>query len=117
MSSVRAVAVGRRRARGIVIDDEGRLLVIKRTKPGQEPYWTLPGGGVDGCDATVEDALRRELAEELGATADIIWQVFLSSDPHRRGRRHPALLPRPADVAEPGRAVRAGIRPARARLL
>jgi ADP-ribose pyrophosphatase YjhB (NUDIX family) len=80
MSTVQAVAVGRRGARGIVIDDKGRLVLIKRTKPGQDPYWTSPGGGVEDSDATVEDALRRELAEELGATADDYQQVFLSSD-------------------------------------
>ena len=80
MSVVEAVAVGRRGARGIVIDDEGRLVLIKRTKPGQDPYWTSPGGGVEDTDATVEDALRRELAEELGATADGYQQVFMSSD-------------------------------------
>lgn len=80
MSVVEAVAVGRRGARGIVIDVEGRLVLIKRTKPGQDPYWTSPGGGVEDTDATVEDALRRELAEELGATADGYQQVFMSSD-------------------------------------
>jgi ADP-ribose pyrophosphatase YjhB (NUDIX family) len=62
-----------------VIDDEGRLVLVKRAKPGQVPYWTSPGG-VDDFDATVEDALRTELAEELGATADGYRQVFLSSD-------------------------------------
>ena len=85
MSVVQSVAVGRRGARGIVIDDDGRLILIKRTKPGQAPYWTTPGGGVEDSDATVEDALRRELAEELGATADGYQQVFLSSDPTDSG--------------------------------
>ena len=85
MSVVESVAVRRCGARGIVIDDEGRLVLIKRTKPGQDPYWTCPGGGVENCDATVEDALRRELAEELGATADGYQQVFLSSDPTDSG--------------------------------
>lgn len=85
MSVVQGVAVGRRRARGIVIDDEGRLVLIKRTKPGQAPYWTSPGGRVEDSDATAEDALRRELAEELGATADGYRQVFLASDPTDTG--------------------------------
>src|ERR1700691_2897662 len=85
MSVVQAVAVGRRAARGILIDDEGRLVLIKRTKPGQAPYWASPGGGVEDSDATVEDALRRELAEELGATADRYQQVFLASDPTDAG--------------------------------
>lgn len=85
MRAAEAVAVGRCGARGVVIDDEGRLVLIKRTKPGQDPYWTSPGGGVGDSDATAADALRRELAEELGATADGYQQVFLSSDPSDAG--------------------------------
>ncbi|MBE1875948.1 NUDIX domain-containing protein [Myceligenerans pegani] len=85
MSAGAVVKVGRRGARGIVIDDEGRLVLIKRTKPGQDPYWTSPGGGVEESDATVEDALRRELAEELGATAGGYQQVFFASDPTDAG--------------------------------
>jgi hypothetical protein len=41
-------AIGRRSARAILFDDAGRLLLIKRTKPGQAPYWTTPGGGIEG---------------------------------------------------------------------
>ncbi|WP_123814083.1 NUDIX domain-containing protein [Myceligenerans xiligouense] len=52
------------------------MVLIKRTKPGYDPYWTSPGGGVEESDATVEDALRRELAEELGATAGGYQQVL-----------------------------------------
>lgn len=76
-----AVAVGRRAARAILIDDRGRLVLIKRTKPGQAPYWTAPGGGVEDTDASVEAALYRELAEELGAKAEDVSQVFLFSSP------------------------------------
>jgi ADP-ribose pyrophosphatase YjhB (NUDIX family) len=85
VTAAQPITVGRRAARGIVIDDEGRLILIKRTKPGQDPYWTTPGGGIEDSDATVEDALRRELAEELGATADGYQQVFLTSDPTDAG--------------------------------
>lgn len=75
------VVVGRRAARAILIDDLGRLVLIKRTKPGQAPYWTAPGGGVEDTDASVEAALYRELAEELGAEAADASQVFLLSSP------------------------------------
>jgi len=34
------VVVGRRAARAILIDDGGRLVLVKRTKPGQAPYCT-----------------------------------------------------------------------------
>lgn len=73
------VVIRRRSARVILFDDEGRLVLIKRTRPGQAPYWTTAGGGVEDADASVEDAMRRELFEELGATAAAASQVFLVS--------------------------------------
>ena len=79
------VAVGRRAARAILIDDLGQLVLIKRTKPGQLPYWTAPGGGVEDTDTSVEAALYRELAEELGAEATYASQVFLFSSPSEAG--------------------------------
>ena len=80
-----AAAVGRHSARAILIDDEARLVLIKRTKPRRPPYWTTPGGGVEADDASVEVALRRELVEELGAETDRVCQVFLASSPSDRG--------------------------------
>jgi ADP-ribose pyrophosphatase YjhB (NUDIX family) len=79
------VAVGRRAARAILIDDLGRLVLIKRVKPGRAPYWTAPGGGVEDGDASVEAALYRELAEELGAKVTDVAQVFLFSSPSDSG--------------------------------
>jgi ADP-ribose pyrophosphatase YjhB (NUDIX family) len=79
------VAVGRRAARAVLIDDLGRLMLIRRTKPGQAPYWTAPGGGVEDTDASVAAALYRELAEELGAQVTDASQVFLFSSPSDAG--------------------------------
>jgi ADP-ribose pyrophosphatase YjhB (NUDIX family) len=73
------VTVERRSARAIVIDDEGRLVLIKRSKPDREPYWTTAGGGVEDGDASIEAAMHRELLEELGAEAIGASQVFLAS--------------------------------------
>lgn len=74
-------SVVKRSARAIVIDDERRLVVVKRIKHGTAPYWTAPGGGVEPEDPSVEAALVRELREELGAEVDSIQQVFLVSNP------------------------------------
>jgi ADP-ribose pyrophosphatase YjhB (NUDIX family) len=41
-----------------------RILLCRHEKPGKE-YWLLPGGGVNSGESLV-DALRRELAEEVG---------------------------------------------------
>jgi ADP-ribose pyrophosphatase YjhB (NUDIX family) len=79
------VRIVRRSARGILIDDEERLILIKRTRPGEAAYWTAPGGGVDPTDASPADALRRELDEELGASVEGCEQVFLFSSPAADG--------------------------------
>jgi len=46
------------------LQHEGRLLLVKQGR-GEERYWLLPGGGVRFGE-TLSDALRREIAEELG---------------------------------------------------
>jgi 8-oxo-dGTP pyrophosphatase MutT (NUDIX family) len=69
-----------------LVDERDRLVLIKRTKPGRAAaYWTAPGGGVDDTDTSVEAALQRELAEELGAEATALSQVFLFSSPSAAG--------------------------------
>lgn len=55
----------KRNARAILLDGD-ELILIKRTKPGREPYWVTVGGGVEEDDATIEAALHREVFEELG---------------------------------------------------
>jgi ADP-ribose pyrophosphatase YjhB (NUDIX family) len=52
----------------------GRVLLCRQEKPGKE-YWMLPGGGVNGGE-TLEEALHRELGEELG-----LWDVLQLEGP------------------------------------
>nr|WP_018637382.1 NUDIX domain-containing protein [Parafrankia elaeagni] len=73
--------VVRRSVRAVLIDDEARLVMIKRTRPGVAPYWTTPGGGIEPEDVSREAALERELLEELGATAAVGRQVALVATP------------------------------------
>src|ERR1700685_4794952 len=79
MGERRAVMIRPRSARAILIDDDGCLVLIRRTRPGRVRYWTTAGGGVEVDDASIEAAMHRELAEELGAKAIGASQVFLDS--------------------------------------
>ncbi|MFI7441777.1 NUDIX domain-containing protein [Nonomuraea indica] len=54
--------------RGVLLDHDDQLIVFRRTVPGRDVYYSVPGGHVEPHDATLEHTLRRELMEELGAT-------------------------------------------------
>ncbi len=75
----------RKRVAAVIIRDGRVLMVRQRGKgltglhDGQE-YWTLPGGGIE--DETPEEAVTREVAEEVGLkvlTADFLYEVPLPS--------------------------------------
>ena len=75
---------------GVLIDAQGRFLLTSR--PVGKVYaghWEFPGGKVEPGE-TIEQALRRELHEELGITIGPVepWQVELMDYPHARVRLH-----------------------------
>lgn len=74
-----SATVTRRSARAVLLDGPD-LLLIKRTRPGEQPYWVTIGGGVEDDDATLEDTLRREVLEEIGAQIKNVAQIFLIKD-------------------------------------
>jgi len=68
MNSVEVVA-------GLIVQ-EGQLLVCQRKEEGAFPLkWEFPGGKVE-TDEAHEDALRRELLEELGIRAEKLREIF-----------------------------------------
>ncbi|MBA2755265.1 MAG: NUDIX domain-containing protein [Chloroflexia bacterium] len=58
--------VPRLSARALLFDDSGRLVLVRRSRPGQASYLTTPGGGVEPGES-LEAAAARECGEELGA--------------------------------------------------
>jgi TDG/mug DNA glycosylase family protein len=57
--------VERLAARALVLDEEGRALLVQFRDDTGQVWWATPGGGIDDGE-DVESALRRELGEELG---------------------------------------------------
>lgn len=59
------------RVRAVLVTPAGEILLIRRQRPGIPPYWVLPGGHVEPTDTSREDALCREIHEELAGIPDI----------------------------------------------
>jgi 8-oxo-dGTP diphosphatase len=69
---------------GVLIDGHGRFLLTSRP-PGKvyEGHWEFPGGKLEAGE-TVEQALRRELHEELGIDIGpaLPWKIEVFDYPH-----------------------------------
>jgi 8-oxo-dGTP pyrophosphatase MutT (NUDIX family) len=64
--------------KAVILDDKGRILVVKER--GRD-WWDIPGGGIDHGE-TIEQALKRELYEEVLFKGDFEFEVLLVEDPH-----------------------------------
>ncbi|GAC1389444.1 MAG: NUDIX domain-containing protein [Variovorax sp.] len=69
---------------GVLLRPDGAFLLTSRP-PGKvyEGYWEFPGGKVEPGE-TVEQALRRELQEEIGVTVGTVhpWKIERVDYPH-----------------------------------
>jgi 8-oxo-dGTP diphosphatase len=75
---------------GVLIDAAGRFLLTSRPEGKvYAGYWEFPGGKLEAGE-TVEQALRRELHEELGITIGAAqpWKIELVDYEHARVRLH-----------------------------
>jgi len=54
---------------GVVVDGDGRVLLIRRGKEPMKGHWSIPGGLVE-LGETLEQAVVREMAEETGLTVE-----------------------------------------------
>lgn len=73
-----------------VIEEQGKILLIKRGAEPFKDFWALPGGYVD-WDETVEEAVAREVSEEIGVYSkpsrhphqaiDLAYSVSITGEP------------------------------------
>ena len=75
---------------GVLIRSDGNFLLTSRP-PGKvyEGFWEFPGGKLEAGE-TVEQALRRELQEEIGLVIAAVhpWKVEMVDYPHALVRLH-----------------------------
>lgn len=50
--------------RAILVNEENKILLVRRVKQPEKDKWSLPGGKVD-WDETAEKGIQREIKEEL----------------------------------------------------
>jgi 8-oxo-dGTP diphosphatase len=70
-----------------IVEEDGKILLVKRGKNPYKGHWALPGGFVEYGEK-VEDALERELKEEtdINLKNQILFNVY--SEPDRDPRGH-----------------------------
>ena len=69
--------VHRRAVRALILTPDHELLLIRILAPDRDVFWIAPGGGLEPSE-DIEEALRRELNEELGLTdytvGPLVWR-------------------------------------------
>jgi len=75
---------------GVLVDADGRFLLTSRPEGKVwAGYWEFPGGKLEAGES-VEEALRRELHEELGIAIGAVhpWKIEMVDYPHALVRLH-----------------------------
>ncbi|MFO7872308.1 MAG: NUDIX hydrolase [Candidatus Undinarchaeales archaeon] len=71
----------------VLVEENGKILLIKRNFEPFKGNWALPGGFVEYGE-TVEQAAIRELKEETGIEVELEGILGVYSDPKRDPRGH-----------------------------
>ncbi|GAB7180436.1 hypothetical protein ATKI12_0267 [Kitasatospora sp. Ki12] len=72
MATNRKQTTVQHRVRAVLLTPNNTTLLIKRIRPGIDPYWVIVGGKIEPTDASPEEALLREVREEIAGEAEIV---------------------------------------------
>ena len=79
----------------VIVDEQGRVVLIKRRYDPLAGRWSLPGGAVE-LGETLEASVAREMLEETGLDVDVgpVIEVFdrITVDDEHRVRYHYVLV-------------------------
>lgn len=70
-----------------LITKKDKVLLVKRDIEPFKGFWVLPGGHVD-YNEKVEQAIKREVKEEVGISTEVRDLIGVYSDPERDPRYH-----------------------------
>jgi 8-oxo-dGTP diphosphatase len=76
-------------AGAVVVDGDGRVLLVRRARPPLQGHWSLPGGLIE-LGETLLEGVQREVAEETGlivepqAVVEVVDRIYYEEGPEMR---------------------------------
>ena len=61
---------------GVLVEQDGRVLLVRHLRPGKYDFWVAPGGGVQG-DESLAQAAQREAREETGLDVEPMQMAYV----------------------------------------
>ncbi len=71
---------------GALVENNGRLLLVRHRKQGAYDFWVAPGGGVQGAESLIT-AAEREVREETGLVV-VAERILYVEEFHNPETRH-----------------------------